>query len=90
MISEARRTSETQSRTVMPYAGFNKKLFFASKPDLKLRKKPINCYIRSFVFAMAKAESNKKKKSLFYQQIGLTFEEETSKILHLEHVFVWC
>ena len=26
----------------------------------------------------------------FYQQIGLKFEEETSKMLHLEHGFIWC
>jgi len=26
----------------------------------------------------------------FYQQIGLKFEEETSKMLHLDHGFVWC
>jgi hypothetical protein len=26
----------------------------------------------------------------FYQQIGLEFEEENSKIVHLEHGFVWC
>ena len=38
---------------------------------------------------MAKAAFNKKK-TLFYQQIGLKFEEETSKMLHLEHGFVWC
>ena len=25
-----------------------------------------------------------------YQQIGLKFEEKTSKMLHLEHGFVWC
>ena len=25
-----------------------------------------------------------------YQQIGLKLEEETSKMLHLEHGFVWC
>jgi hypothetical protein len=25
----------------------------------------------------------------FYQQIGLEFEEETSKMLHLERGFVW-
>ena len=25
-----------------------------------------------------------------YQQIGLKFEEETSKMLHLEHGFLWC
>ena len=26
----------------------------------------------------------------FYQQIGLKFEEETNKMLHLEHGFVSC
>jgi hypothetical protein len=26
----------------------------------------------------------------FYQQIGLEFEKEASKILHLERGFVWC
>ena len=26
----------------------------------------------------------------FYQQIGLKFEEETNKMLHLEHGFVRC
>jgi hypothetical protein len=25
-----------------------------------------------------------------YQQTGLKFEEETSKMLHLEHGFIWC
>jgi hypothetical protein len=27
---------------------------------------------------------------LFYQKNGIEFEEETSKMLHLEHGFVWC
>ena len=26
----------------------------------------------------------------FFQQIGPKSEEETSKMLHLEHEFVWC
>jgi len=46
------------------------------------------CEIKSRI-DMAKA-AFKKKKTLFYQQIGLKFEEETSKMLHLEHGFVWC
>jgi len=46
------------------------------------------CEIKSRI-AMAKAAFNKKK-TLFYQQTGLKFEEETSKMLHLEHDFVWC
>ena len=37
---------------------------------------------------MAKAAFSKKK--TLYQQIGLKFEEETNKMLHLEHGFVWC
>jgi hypothetical protein len=37
--------------------------------------------------AMAKAAFNKKK---CHQQTGLKFNEETSKVLHLEHSFVWC
>ena len=36
--------------------------------------------------AMAKAVF----KDSLYQQIGLKFEEETSKLLHLEHGFVRC
>jgi hypothetical protein len=28
--------------------------------------------------------------SSFYQQIGLEAKEETSKVLHLKHSFVWC
>ena len=38
--------------------------------------------------AMAKAAFTKK--TTLYQQIGLKFEEETNKMLHLEHGFVWC
>ena len=45
------------------------------------------CEIKSKI-AMAKAVFNKKK--TFYQHSGLKFEEETSKMLHLEHGFVWC
>jgi hypothetical protein len=36
---------------------------------------------------MAKAAFNKKT---FHQQTGLKFEDETSKVLHFEHSFVWC
>jgi hypothetical protein len=37
---------------------------------------------------MAKAAFNKK--TLFTGTLGLKFEEETSKMLHLERSFVWC
>jgi len=46
------------------------------------------CEIKSRI-GMAKAAFNKKK-TLFNQHIGLKFEEETSKMLHLEHGFVRC
>ena len=46
------------------------------------------CEIKSRI-AMAKAAFHKKK-NLFYQHIGLKFVEETSKMLHLDHGFVWC
>jgi hypothetical protein len=38
--------------------------------------------------AMAKAAFNNKK--TMHQQIGLKFKEETSKMQHLVHSFVWC
>jgi hypothetical protein len=31
-----------------------------------------------------------KKKFLFTSKLDLKFKEETSKVLHLEHSFVWC
>jgi hypothetical protein len=44
------------------------------------------CEIKSII-AKAKAAFNKKK--TFHKQSGLKFKEETSKVLHLEHSFVW-
>jgi hypothetical protein len=41
-----------------------------------------------FRIAMAEAAFNKTK--TIYQQIGLEFEEEISKMLHLVRGFVWC
>ena len=38
--------------------------------------------------AIAKATFNKKK--TLCQQTDLKFKEETNKVLHLEHRFVWC
>ena len=31
-----------------------------------------------------------QEENSLYQQIGLKFEEETSKMVNLEHGFVWC
>jgi len=31
-----------------------------------------------------------KEKYLFTSKLDLKFKEETSKVLHLEHSFVWC
>ena len=46
------------------------------------------CEIKSRI-AMTKSCFQQEEDSL-YQQIGLKFEEETSKMLYLEHGFVWC
>ena len=46
------------------------------------------CEIKSRI-AVEKAAFNKKK-TLFTIKLDLNFEEETSKMLHLEHGFVWC
>jgi hypothetical protein len=40
-----------------------------------------DCHGKSYV---------QQEEDSLYQQIGLTFQEETSKILQLEHSFVWC
>ena len=34
-------------------------------------------------------QKHRLTRRLFSQQIGLKFKEETSKLLHLEHSFVW-
>jgi hypothetical protein len=46
------------------------------------------CEIKSRI-SIAKAAFNKKK-TLFTSNLDLKFKEETSKVLHLEHSFVWC
>jgi hypothetical protein len=48
------------------------------------------CEVKSRI-AMAKAAFNKtKKKTLFINQLDLKYKEETSTVLHLEHIFVQC
>jgi len=39
--------------------------------------------------SMAKAAMSRKK-AFFHQQTGLNIKEETSKLLHLGHSYVWC
>jgi hypothetical protein len=34
--------------------------------------------------------SIQQEEDSLYQQIGLTFKDVTSKMLHLEYSFVWC
>jgi len=45
------------------------------------------CFYFFFVFNVSCIQ---QEEDSFYQQIGLKFEEETNKMLHLEHGFVWC
>ena len=39
--------------------------------------------------AIMQKQHSEEEKS-FHQQIVLKYKEETSKVLHLEHSFVWC
>jgi hypothetical protein len=34
--------------------------------------------------------SARQEEDSFHQELGLTFKEETSQVLLLEHDFVWC
>ena len=34
--------------------------------------------------------SIQQEEEFFHQQIGFKLKEETGKVLHLEHNFVWC
>ena len=43
-----------------------------------------------FLGVLRSCKSCIQQEDSFYQQIGLKFVEETSKMLHLEHGFVWC
>jgi hypothetical protein len=56
--------------------------FFSSQMiqyiHVKLNKK--NCHGKSSI---------QQEEDSFHQQIGLKFKEVTSKVLHLEHSFVW-
>jgi hypothetical protein len=36
------------------------------------------------------SSSIQQEEESFHQQTGLKLKEETSKVLHLEHSFVWC
>jgi hypothetical protein len=35
-------------------------------------------------------KSSIQQEDSFHQQIGIKFKEESDKVLHLEHSFVWC
>jgi hypothetical protein len=58
-----------------------------------LRVKPFKKDPECWVTKLHRNDSNNlpvDMASSFYQHIGLKFEEETSKMLHLEHGFIWC
>jgi len=39
---------------------------------------------------LSRQQQRSTKEDSFRQQVGIKFEEETSKVLHLEHSFEWC
>jgi hypothetical protein len=47
----------------------------------------VSRYDLHFVCALLNIQ---KGEGSFHQQIGPELKEETSKVLHLEHSFVWC
>jgi len=47
-------------------------------------------YSHKIKFSVATATVAFNKKKTFCHQTGLKFKEETNKMLHLEHSFVWC
>jgi hypothetical protein len=51
LTNDGRCTCEIKSRIAMAKSAFNKKrALFTSKRDLKLRKKPVECYIWGIAF----------------------------------------
>jgi hypothetical protein len=46
-------------------------------------------YEIKYKIVIAKAAFNTKK-TLFHQQIGLKFNEETSELINLDHSILWC
>ena len=54
-------------------------------------KRPLFCQIlRTNLFGDRYLKKKIQEEDSLYQQSGLKFEEETSKMLHLEHGFVLC
>jgi hypothetical protein len=49
-----------------------------------------NLLVKRFFFLLNGKSWIQQKEESFYQQVRPKFEEETSKMLHLEHGFVWC
>jgi hypothetical protein len=50
-----------------------------------------NIFFNRISFSISLTQSGvQQEEDCLYQQIGLKFEEETSKMLHLEHGFLWC
>jgi hypothetical protein len=57
---------------------------------LKLLKRCKNCVNEKVKDQDVSVNSIQQEEKYFHQQTGIKFKEETSKVLHLEHSFVWC
>jgi len=55
-----------------------------------LQKLYTQCSVFCLAVEIKHIDCIQQEEESFYRQIGLKFEEETSKMLHLEHGFVWC
>jgi len=45
---------------------------------------------RGVKYSIAVAQTAFNEKIIFREQTGFIFKEETSKMLYLEYIFVWC
>jgi hypothetical protein len=61
--------------------------YFSSLDNIITNDARGTCEIK-YRIVMEKTAFNRKK--AFYQQIGLKFKEQLSKVLHFLHRFVWC
>ena len=47
-------------------------------------------YMQNYIQDCQGKSRIRQEEDSFHQETGLQFKEETSKVAHLEHSFVWC
>jgi predicted ATPase with chaperone activity len=81
ITNDARCTSEIKSRITMAKAALNKKkAVFTSKLDLKLRKKPVKCYIWSIALYGAETRTLCKVHQKYLDSFAMRYWRRIEKI----------